>query len=165
MTYHYTITPEKLKHSAPAHLNHRFPIRRFLFPILGVLYFLGGGLLLLNHTLDEPTFPLMMVALGVLFLIRRPLTVRRMTKNAFAGKKEKINISITVHDDDILLVSENTESTIRWDSFVDLKILPDGILLYTQKLIYMWIPNDGTFDDGCWGDFTTRFQNNITPKI
>lgn len=164
MIYHYTLTPQKLKKATPLHLNHRFPIRRYLLPTLGILYLLGGLILLLNHIVD-PTLSIIMLILGLAFLIRRPILIWKMTKNAFLGKKPEINISLTILEDHLILKSEHSESTISWESFVDLQVCPDGMLLYSQKLIYMWIPNDGRFEKGSWETFTHHFSQHITPKI
>ena len=60
--------------------------------------------------------------------------------------------------------TDNSESTVKWSAFIDYAVRNEGVLLYPQKNIFIWIPKSDV-TGGSWDDFVDMIGKNIEQKI
>lgn len=164
--YKYTLTPEKMKLAAHTFIKHRYKKWKAFTMGAGILN-LAFGLYILSNGINDSIFGMgvMLVMIGLATVFRYKLTAHKIVKNIFLGKPNEIQIKLTATEDKLLIVTDSMESTAQWSNFVDHLVCDQGILVYQQKALFIWLPNDGTFASCDWNSLTKLIDSKITKKV
>jgi hypothetical protein len=165
MTLSYTFDKKEAAKGISRSIAYRTPIRRFLIPVLGLI-FLGYSLKYLpSEKSGSDTFGLLLLVLGIFYLILPALVRWRAVKNVFAGRSGDLTVIVATSGDGIEMSAGDTSMKAAWSSFVDVRVCKDGVLLYPQKTIQYWIPSTATVEGGTWRDFEALVSSSIQRKI
>jgi hypothetical protein len=161
----YTFSPETLRKGASEFLWHRQRIVTLLFPFLGVPFMLFG----LNYIFGsaDPNYILggIMCAVGAFYLIRFKFRTNGMVKNAFKSNPNTRPVTLIIEDGTLFISDGESEGKCPLSSLVDFKICKTGLLIYPQKNIFYWIPENAEIQGGTWQDFITLISSGVTRKI
>jgi len=165
MTISYTFDRKTAAKGISRSTAYRTPIRRFLIPVLGLIFLAYSAKQLLSEQSGSSSLGIILLPLGILYLCLPILQRWRAVKNLFAGRRGYLDMKITVLDEGIEIRTEGSSGTATWPSFVDGRICKDGILLYPQKMLHYWIPKSATVEGGTWQDFESLVSSEIQRKI
>lgn len=113
----------------------------YLFLLLGVAFI---AVAITQYFLPAPStfWKVYGLCFGGLFLARPFLRKRyfssQLKKSPIHGKE----ITFTLQEKAITTQTDVSEGTIQWSAFYLTSTTPDGFLLYPQKNLFSWLPNE-----------------------
>jgi len=162
MKLEHTVNSDIMKCAARAHFDYRFPVKRFIEPIVGLLIIIFGLYSIFTHTnAVGAAIGGSLIVVGAVIACRRELYSTRASRMPFKGKPDTIAIQIEVVDDGLRFRGPSSDSMNSWNSFVDLHVLSKGVLLYPQYELFIWVPSDSILTDGTWDNFIEVLEKNI----
>lgn len=164
MELSYQMNPETAKHGANGHYDHRYKVRRFYRPIVGLILiaFAIFSLVTGDHTVLMPA----MFFLGTYLLFIKQISIWRSVRASFHGKPQGFQVCLKTSEESLIIeTNEGNSGETKWQSFLDFKALKNGLLLYPQKNLYFWIPSNAEFTTGSWPEFTQLIESKVTCKL
>lgn len=160
MKIEYTLTPEIMKLGAA--IAYRKRVLKKMLLIYGALYIL---MVYSRFGSDKYVTPLfLLVVFALLLLFNRSLYLKRCSTALFKGKSEALQHSILVTDSGLDFTTPTATSQIQWGHFVSYTNAKTGVLVYSQKNIFLFIPSESVVTDGSWEEFTQLLETNIPKK-
>ena len=164
MTIRYTLTPEVLRRGAHRHDWYRLKALRIVGLVSSIfLITMGSASFLIVG--QEPLLNGFLVSFGMVLLLRGSLRSRRIARAAFKGRGNSIQVKMELGDERIFVTTEDSQSSMKWSSFVDRKTFEDGILIYPQKNLFNWIPANATIEGGNWDELRKEIDTRISLKV
>ncbi|MDP0490920.1 MAG: YcxB family protein [Verrucomicrobiota bacterium JB023] len=167
MKLSFVIEEGDMRTAAGRHFNYRYPFFRYSGPILGGLLLVMSVFFLMNIGEGPNAFlGIICLAAGLRSLFRKKFYVWRTAKGLFKGKEgEDFTQWIEADEEGLAMRHRKSEGRIDWDGFVDVQECPEGLLLYPQKNLFVWIPCSATMSEGRWEDFVSLVTSKITKKL
>lgn len=165
MTISYTFDKKAALKGLSRSEAYRRPIRRFLLPVLGLIFIAYSSRYLPSDESGSSIFGILLLFLGITYLILPVFVRRRAVNNIFAGRSGEMVVKVTTFDEGLEMSTEDSSAMSSWSSLVDFRICEDGILLYPQKMLQYWIPNIATVEGGTWQGFEELISRKIERKI
>jgi len=147
------ITYEMNKAELTKAMKHHFHYKGKPWLILWIIvasFMLYFGISLMFSSSDKG-LGLICCLLASVFFFRRQIAIWRSVRRTFHGKPETQTITIAVMESKLTLETDSSRSAAGWDNFIDLLVTKDGLLLYSQKNIFNWIPRSQVIG-GTWED-------------
>lgn len=157
MKIEYTLTPEVMKRGAA--IAYRKRVLKKMLLIYGVLYIF---MVYSRFGSDRYITPLFLLVAFILFLLfNRSLYIKRCSTALFKGKSDALEHRISLTDTGLDFTSPTATSQIQWSHFVSHICAPSGVLLFSQKNIFLFIPSDAAVTGGTWEEFIQLLEENI----
>lgn len=165
MTLTYTITNEGILDGLKQYQKHRIRSAFITLPAIGSFALVLSVYFFLNGSVPNWRMCGLMAFIAIMMLFLPTYIKRSAAKEAVAGNLEEALIGLDATDSEFSIISKDSSYTSNWSAFADFKICTNGILLYSQKHIYLWVPDTATIEDGTWQEFTDLVFTKITRKI
>ncbi len=155
MTLTYTLDKPELTRAMHHHFKHRGKVWSIMWPIIASLM-LYYGLSIMVST-GSYLFGTIICLCSLVFFWRKQIAIWRSVRRAFAGKPDAQQILIEISKQQLRMTTPKGRSTASWGNFIDAHRTPDGILLYTNKNVFNWIP-ESPVTGGTWEEFCGHIQ-------
>jgi len=158
MTLSYEINKAELTKAMKIHFRHKGKSRSVLWILIG-LFMLYYGISLMMSSSDKG-LGILCCLLASVFFFRQKIAIWRSVRRTFAKKPSSQNITITATKEKLQLMTNNSKTTAAWNNFIEAKVAKDGILLYSQKNIFNWIPKCSV-ENGSWEEFSALIEEQV----
>ena len=98
---------------------------------------------------------------SLIFFFRRKLAIWKSVRRSFHGKPSSQEITMNATPDKLVISSLESNGAAKWSNFMDVKVCEQGILLYTQKNLFNWIPKSEV-DGGTWDEFAELVEQQVS---
>ncbi len=148
----YQINKPELTKAMNHHFNYRGKAGRIMWPIVAcfMLYF---GLSLVVST-GEYILGVTLTLLSLVFFFRKRVAIWKSVNRTFKDKPDSQEVTIEISEQKLSLTTTESQSQGSWSNFIDAHQVKDGLLLYTQKNLFNWIP-ESAVENGTWDEFCT----------
>lgn len=161
MRIEYINTVERYKLAMKLNMKHSYPIRRWLGLVVAVVAIVIGVQILFYSEFELTMIGGGVLGAGIGLLIKRFTLYSWAAKSAFKNKPEQESVIIEADNGGLSAQTESGESRNKWKAFLKFIECDEGLLLYFQPRLYLWIPRDAKFTDGTWSDFMNIITKNI----
>lgn len=158
MTLSYNMNKAELTKAMHIHFRHKGKTWIIVWLLAG-LFMLYFGISLLMSSSDKG-LGIICCLLSTVFFFRQQIAIWRSVKRTFANKPSSQRITITASEEQLQLITESANTTAGWNNFIDARITKDGILLYSQKNIFNWIPQCPV-ENGSWDQFAALVADKV----
>ncbi len=170
MTLRYTLTPPVLKIGAGKHFDRQTRIPSWLRTGIGLAAIVFGIVWLAGIDFNGTAslaflFPVIYILLGAFLTIRRPLWIRRCVRNTFAGKGDAISITLHATEEGLSVESQESSGKSDWSAFVDHLTDKDGVIIYPQKNLFVFVPSSAEVDGATFQEFVALVQKKVIKKV
>ncbi len=163
--FSYTLDDEAFKLGVARNYSYRHSVRKLLMPLFGSIMIVGAiGLFFTDPR--ARVLPVVLLILGVIYILSKKIYVRRIFKRFKAGKgDDSTYVEVSASASGITMDVGNANGFTQWSAFVDRVLVKEGLLLYPQKFLFVFIPHQLEFEVGTWDKFVALIHAGVERKV
>ncbi|MES2997682.1 MAG: YcxB family protein [Verrucomicrobiota bacterium] len=152
----YVLNKSEIRKGAGYHYDYRHRLQWIITFLIGFALLAFGIFFLLEGRVESSA--IVLVLIGFYLLLNRVFYKWRAAAAVFKGRPGPLNVEMEIQDDGIFMETEISNGMTKWGGLMDLKIVPDGLLLYPQRNLFYWIPANAEIKGGSWTDFALGLE-------
>jgi len=158
MKVRHTMTQQVLKTGMYQHFKNKGKVWTVVWFLIALFFIYFGISLMTNHT--DKGLGLLSCLFALVFLFQRKIAIWISVRKSFKDSPQTQEVLITVSEHNLTIKSPRANGSAMWQQFSEVVVTNYGILLYTQKNNFNWIPKSKV-EGGSWQEFTDFINEKV----